>query len=755
MIDGFTITGGNKGTYAIFGDFGGGLAIQVSGGATASPTLATLRFVGNRSQSCGGGVAMYSFPGDGGETSPTFTNVTFRQNSSGQGGAVCTKFTAWVNVDDFPGKSFASFSNVTFDGNSAGSGGAVVQSLIDELGGEIRQTFTEAAFSSNSGGFGGAVAQEASAHGDTEANFHRALFRDNTAGSGGVLSGANSRSETSTIATFEETIFRNNTAEGDGGALKIIEGGGWQTRLTITESEFQGSAAGGSGGAVAIQSQSYAGIEASLRNVTFERNAAHQDGGALHVESTDNSFSSTLEGVTFRENSANGLGGAVHLASEGGSTGMTIRNAVFTGNEAQVGGAVHASTLGFFPLDLDITNALFNGNRADSHGAGMSVMVGDGDNSTSCSVGVVNATVSGNRAEQSGGGLYVDVAPSGSCDFEIANSILWGNEAGTSGAQIAQTNANSLVTHSLIEGSSVDQDGDGDAWNDFLGTDGGGNIDADPRFADADGPDGVIGTADDDLRLRGLGGSGYSPAIDAGDNNAVPSGLTDDLAGLDRFLDVPGVPDTGSGSAPIVDMGAYESSSAPLPVELVAFTAVADGSSVVLSWTTASEQNNAGFELQYRPGSSQGSSKEAWTTLDFIDGHGTTTQLHRYDYRTDALSAGTHSFRLRQVDIDGTAQLSDVVTVTARMPDRLTLAPPAPNPARGQATIRYTLPRSAEIRLEVYDVRGRRVAILAAGQQEAGRKEIVYDAHRLPSGLYFIRLAAEGEVQTQKMAIVR
>jgi len=332
---------------------------------------------------------------------------------------------------------------------------------------------------------------------------------------------------------------------------------------------------------------------------------------------------------------------------------------------------------------------------------------------------------------------------------------LWANEAGTSGAQIAQTNANPLITHSLIEGSSTDEDGDGDTWNDRLGTDGGGNLDADPRFADADGPDDVAGTADDDLRLRGPGGSGYSPAIDAGDNDAVPTDLTDDLDGLDRFFDVPGVPDTGNGPAPIVDMGAYESISLPLPVELVAFTATADGPVVALSWSTASEQNNAGFELQHRAGGGEASSSEAWTTLDFIDGHGTTTAPRRYDYRTEALSPGTHSFRLRQVDTDGTARPSEVVSVTVHTPERLVLAPPAPNPARGKTVIRYTLLRSAEARLEVYDVRGRRVATLATGRHEAGQQEVIYDAHRLPSGLYFVRLAAAGAVQTQKIAIVR
>jgi hypothetical protein len=89
-------------------------------------------------------------------------------------------------------------------------------------------------------------------------------------------------------------------------------------------------------------------------------------------------------------------------------------------------------------------------------------------------------------------------------------------------------------------------------------TDGGGNIDADPLFVrDPDPGDGDWTTPDDndygDLRLQP-----GSPAIDAGDNAAVPAGITTDLAGLPRFVDIPTVPDTGSGTPPIVDMGAYE-----------------------------------------------------------------------------------------------------------------------------------------------------------------------------------------------------
>ena len=93
-----------------------------------------------------------------------------------------------------------------------------------------------------------------------------------------------------------------------------------------------------------------------------------------------------------------------------------------------------------------------------------------------------------------------------------------------------------------------------------------GNIGGDPQFADPDGKDNVLGTLDDDLRL-----SAGSACIDAAANVSAGPDETDvdddgdvleampfDVDGNLRFIDVLGTPDTGLGSSPVVDMGAYE-----------------------------------------------------------------------------------------------------------------------------------------------------------------------------------------------------
>jgi hypothetical protein len=316
------------------------------------------------------------------------------------------------------------------------------------------------------------------------------------------------------------------------------------------------------------------------------------------------------------------------------------------------------------------------------------------------------------------------------------------------------------VRYSLVEGSGIDQDNDGDGWNGFLGVDGGGNRDADPLFADADGPDGDPGTPDDDLRLRSPDG-GSSPAIDAGDNGSVPAGRWVDRAGRDRFTDVPGVPDTGVGSPPLVDLGAFESDGAPLPVELVAFRAAAVGSDVVLSWETLSETNNAGFEVQSRPdveSEAPGASGTArrWTTLGFVPGRGTTDRRQTYRYRCPPLTPGTYAFRLRQVDVEGTVTLSRPVTARVAATEGMVLHPPAPNPARGSTVLRFAVSGSDRAVLRLYDILGREVATLYDGSPRTPSLQTVdVSVSHLPSGTYFARLTVGATTRAVRLSVVR
>ena len=201
-------------------------------------------------------------------------------------------------------------------------------------------------------------------------------------------------------------------------------------------------------------------------------------------------------------------------------------------------------------------------------------------------------------------------------------------------------------------------------------------------------------------------------------------------------------------------MPASNSSDNPLPVELAGFDATVDDDAVQLSWQTASETNNAGFRVQRKRVRERGS-ENAWTTVGSVEGTGTTSEAQSYRFTDENLpyEADALTYRLKQVDTDGSEHFSDEITVE-RGVQELKLLGTYPNPARQRATVRYALPDKQEATICLYDVLGRQVRTLVSGEQE-GRHEQRLDTSRLPSGVYFLRLEAGGEMRTQKLTVVQ
>ena len=286
----------------------------------------------------------------------------------------------------------------------------------------------------------------------------------------------------------------------------------------------------------------------------------YERGGAILC----NGSSPTIKMCAVRGNTAYHGGG---FGCEGGGN-PTVLNCILSDNHGNSsGGGLHTTD----NSDVTLVNCVFSGNSSEAHGGGLcfqgsggSLLVNCIINGNSCTgdpgdnflgggvfltngsaVTLVNSTVSHNTSTGSGGGICINI--SGDC-ATVTNCVLWGNadSAGTDeSAQIhVRAGGAAAVDYSCVQG-----------WTGTLGGDG--NIDADPVFADPDGPDNDPDTCDDnDYRL-----SFASPCIDAGDTTAVPAGLFVDLDGNGRVVDWPGTDDTGI-PAPIVpvtvDMGAYE-----------------------------------------------------------------------------------------------------------------------------------------------------------------------------------------------------
>jgi hypothetical protein len=186
-----------------------------------------------------------------------------------------------------------------------------------------------------------------------------------------------------------------------------------------------------------------------------------------------------------------------------------------------------------------------------------------------------------------------------------------------------------------------------------------------------------------------------------------------------------------------------------LPVELVAFTARNTAEGVQLTWRTASEQNNAGFEVQRR---SEKASE--WQVLGFVRGAGTTAEAQSYTF-LDKSASGKVQYRLKQIDFDGQFEYSNVIEVDAGLPKVFALEQNYPNPFNPSTVMSYQLPVASNVSLKVYDVLGREVATLVNGRQEAGRYSVSFNAASFASGVYFYRLQAGNFVQTKKMMLVK
>ena len=195
-----------------------------------------------------------------------------------------------------------------------------------------------------------------------------------------------------------------------------------------------------------------------------------------------------------------------------------------------------------------------------------------------------------------------------------------------------------------------------------------------------------------------------------------------------------------------------------LPVELVAFEAVADGSAVLLSWQTASETNNAGFEVQRASQRQNPNAKipnADWQALAFVEGHGTTEVKQTYQFQLHDLAPGTYRFRLKQIDFDGTFDYSPEVEVFIELPEAFLLTAPYPNPFHTAARFSLMVKRRQQVEVVVYDALGRQVQVLFAGELGAETaRSFVFEAGHLPSGLYLVRAVGETFTATRRVVLL-
>ncbi len=186
-----------------------------------------------------------------------------------------------------------------------------------------------------------------------------------------------------------------------------------------------------------------------------------------------------------------------------------------------------------------------------------------------------------------------------------------------------------------------------------------------------------------------------------------------------------------------------------LPVEFTSFNAATNESNVSLNWATATETNNKGFEIQRK------SEKGDFAKIGFVNGAGTSSQPHTYSYVDSKLTTGKYTYRLKQVDLDGSFAYSKEVNVNVNVPLKFGLDQNYPNPFNPTTEINYTIAKDGLVSLTVYNSLGQEVEKLVNGVVTAGQHRVSFDASRLASGVYYYRLVSNGNNLVKKMMLLK
>ncbi len=188
-----------------------------------------------------------------------------------------------------------------------------------------------------------------------------------------------------------------------------------------------------------------------------------------------------------------------------------------------------------------------------------------------------------------------------------------------------------------------------------------------------------------------------------------------------------------------------------VPVELTSFTATADKNNANIAWATATETNSQHFIVQRKLGN------EEWVDAGIVKAAGTSTATRNYNFTDRNLATGKYSYRLKQVDFDGTSETFNAIEVEVGVPNAFDLSQNYPNPFNPSTRIDFAIPTPANVTLEVFDISGQKVATLVSGYMNAGYHFVDLDAARygMSSGTYIYRISADKFSSIKKMILVK
>ena len=218
---------------------------------------------------------------------------------------------------------------------------------------------------------------------------------------------------------------------------------------------------------------------------------------------------------------------------------------------------------------------------------------------------------------------------------------------------------------------------------------------------------------------------------------------------------------TGGYISNSINIAELSASTTALPVELTSFTAVILNNQIELSWQTATEINNYGFEIERKK---LGVKSEKWEKIGFINGHGNSNSPKFYKFSDNNPSFGNINYRLKQIDFDGVFEYSDVVEISfIKLQNEITLEQNYPNPFNPTTKIVFSIPHVGDtilasqmsVILKVYDILGNEIVTLVNENKRPGNHEVVFNASNFASGIYYYQLSSGNFIEIKKMILMK
>ncbi len=200
----------------------------------------------------------------------------------------------------------------------------------------------------------------------------------------------------------------------------------------------------------------------------------------------------------------------------------------------------------------------------------------------------------------------------------------------------------------------------------------------------------------------------------------------------------------------------YSKSESATPVELSSFTAIPNDEGIVeIKWITQTEINTAFFEIERTEITTSENAEAQWRTIGSVQASGNSNSPKEYSFKDELEHSGKYKYRLKIVDVDGSYKYGNEVEIYADIALKYELSQNYPNPFNPITTIKFSIKKEGNVKLEIFNVLGQRVAVLLNKKMKAGKYKVKFDARNYASGVYFYRIKSGKFQAVRKMMLLK